>query len=175
MADWNETQKHEAEYWGNCLGMRAWGEFVKQEMYAREMGLWEAYGNGTGELVMGQRSVLDVGGGPVSMTLRCLNARYPTVVDPCDWPASVERRYRNYGIHFVRAPGEELDQHRHPPQDRGPTRPDGIRPCPETHQPDLPGHGRDPREDRRHEEHEEREEVIVPRSLEKEANAHEVT
>ena len=110
MADWNETQKHEAEYWGNCLGMRAWGEFVKQEMYAREMGLWEAYGNGTGELVMGQRSVLDVGGGPVSMTLRCLNARYPTVVDPCDWPASVERRYRNYGIHFVRAPGEELDQ-----------------------------------------------------------------
>ena len=91
MADWNETQKHEAEYWGNCLGMRAWGEFVKQEMYAREMGLWEAYGNGTGELVMGQRSVLDVGGGPVSMTLRCLNARYPTVVDPCEWPASVQR------------------------------------------------------------------------------------
>ena len=44
------------------------------------------------------------------MTLRCLNARYPTVVDPCDWPPSVKRRYRNYSIHFVRAPGEELDQ-----------------------------------------------------------------
>ena len=29
MADWNETQKHEAEYWGNCLGMRAWGEFCQ--------------------------------------------------------------------------------------------------------------------------------------------------
>ena len=110
MRDWNETQKHEAEYWGNCLGMRAWGEFCKQEMYGREMGLFKDYGTPGGELNMQGKSVLDVGGGPVSMTLRCLNVRYPTVVDPCQWPASVERRYRNYGIHFVRTPGEELDK-----------------------------------------------------------------
>lgn len=109
MSDWNETQKHEADYWGNCLGMRAWGEFVKQEMYGADMGLITDYGNGAGELQMGNRSVLDVGGGPVSMTLRCLNARYPTVVDPCEWPASVMRRYQNYGVHFVRAPAEELN------------------------------------------------------------------
>jgi hypothetical protein len=110
MTDWNEAQKQEADYWGNCLGMTAWGEFCKQEMYAREMGLWDAYGRGTGELHMGQRSVLDVGGGPVSMTLRCVNVRYPTVVDPCPWPASVAHRYVNYGVHFVRAVGEELDK-----------------------------------------------------------------
>ncbi len=107
---WTEVQRHEADYWGNCLGMRAWGEFVKQEMYGREMGLFDAYGNGDGELVMRGKSVLDVGGGPMSMTLRCWDASHLVVVDPCNWPASVERRYRNYGIQFIREAGEELDK-----------------------------------------------------------------
>lgn len=111
---WQEAQKHEADYWGNCLGMRAWGEFVKQEMYGREMGLFDAYGDGHGELNLQGRSVLDVGGGPVSMTLRCINAGELTVVDPCEWPASAHRRYRNYGIEFIRASGEDLDQCRLP-------------------------------------------------------------
>ena len=108
MADWNEVQKHEADYWGDCLGMRAWGEFVKQEMYAREMGLRKEYGTSVGELDMQGKSVLDIGGGPMSMTLRCINAGKLTVVDPCGWPASVHRRYRNYGIEFIRAAGEDL-------------------------------------------------------------------
>lgn len=106
--DWNETQKHEADYWGNCMGLRAWGEFAKQEMYAREMRLWDDFGD-NGELLMQGRSVLDVGGGPVSMTLRCVGATRLVVVDPCVWPASVHRRYQKYGIHFVRKPCEELD------------------------------------------------------------------
>jgi hypothetical protein len=59
---WAEAQKQEAEYWGNCLGMRAWGEFVKQEQYGREMGLFDEYGNGLGELEMRGKTVLDVGG-----------------------------------------------------------------------------------------------------------------
>jgi ubiquinone/menaquinone biosynthesis C-methylase UbiE len=46
----------------------------------------------------------------VSMTLRCINAGALVVVDPCEWPASVSRRYHNYGIEFIRAPGEELNQ-----------------------------------------------------------------
>ena len=50
--DWNETQKHEADYWGNCLGMTAWGEFCKQEMYGREMGVFSDYGMPDGELDM---------------------------------------------------------------------------------------------------------------------------
>ena len=33
-----------------------------------------------------------------------------TVVDPCQWPASVHRRYRNYDINFLRAAGEDLDK-----------------------------------------------------------------
>ena len=111
MSDWNEVQKHEAEYWGNCLGMRAWGEFVKQEMYGREMGLFAEYGTPHGELDMQGKSVLDVGGGPVSMTLRCIHAGTLTVVDPCPWPPSVYRRYKNYGIEFIQSAAEDLDQH----------------------------------------------------------------
>jgi 2-polyprenyl-3-methyl-5-hydroxy-6-metoxy-1,4-benzoquinol methylase len=110
VVDWENAQKHEAEYWGNCLGMRAWGEFVKGEMYGREMGLFDAYGVGnSGDLNMQRKSVLDIGGGPVSMTLRCVNAGKLVVVDPCEWPASVHRRYENYGIEFVRKPCEELN------------------------------------------------------------------
>jgi 2-polyprenyl-3-methyl-5-hydroxy-6-metoxy-1,4-benzoquinol methylase len=108
---WENAQKHEADYWGNCLGMTAWGEFCKQEMYGREMGVFAEYGDGHGELSMRKRSVLDVGGGPVSMTLRCIDAGPLVVVDRCEWPSSVRRRYRNYGITFVRAPGEDLGLH----------------------------------------------------------------
>jgi len=108
--DWNETQKHEADYWGNCLGMTAWGEFCKQEMYGREMGLFSDYGTPDGELDLQGKDVLDVGGGPVSMTLRCINAGQRIVADPCHWPASVLRRYDYYGIQFLRTAGEDLDQ-----------------------------------------------------------------
>ena len=106
--DWNETQKHEADYWGNCLGMTAWGEFCKQEMYGREMGLFSDYGTPDGELDLQGKDVLDVGGRPVSMTLRCINAGQRIVADPCQWPASVLRRYDYYGIQFLRIPAVRL-------------------------------------------------------------------
>ena len=88
--------------------MTAWGEFTKQEMYGREMGLFSEYGTPDGELDMQGKSVLDIGGGPVSMTLRRINAGTLTVADPCPWPPSVHRRYKNYGIEFIQARGEDL-------------------------------------------------------------------
>jgi 2-polyprenyl-3-methyl-5-hydroxy-6-metoxy-1,4-benzoquinol methylase len=105
---WTQAQEHEAEYWGNCLGMHVWNEFVKQEQYGREMGLFSEYGNGSGELEMQGKTVLDVGGGPVSMTLRCLNATKLVVVDPLKWLPSVLRRYHHYGIDLVRSAAENL-------------------------------------------------------------------
>ena len=120
MDKWTEAQKHEAEYWQNCLGMTAWGEFTKQEMYGREMGLFSEYGTPDGELDMQGKSVLDIGGGPVSMTLRCINAGILTVADPCPWPPSVHRRYKNYGIEFIQARGEDLlGQHFRVPEAKG--------------------------------------------------------
>jgi len=106
---WNTAQKHEAGYWGNCNGAVAWGEFVKHEMEAREMGLFSDYGDECAELKMQGKSVLDIGGGPVSMTLRCYDAGQLVVVDPCNYPSAVRRRYDRHGINFVRAAGEDLD------------------------------------------------------------------
>jgi hypothetical protein len=108
MTDWDAAQTDEKKYWGNCLGMTTWGEFVKQEMYGREMGLFDAYGNGQGELDMQHQSVLDIGGGPGFLTLPCINAGQLIVADPCIWPESVYRRYRKYGIEYSRSAGEEL-------------------------------------------------------------------
>jgi 2-polyprenyl-3-methyl-5-hydroxy-6-metoxy-1,4-benzoquinol methylase len=105
---WKDAQLHEGEYWGNCLNLRAWGEFVKQEQYGREMDLFADYGDVGGELDMQGKSVLDVGGGPVSMTLRCYNSPKLVVADPLEWPPSALRRYKNYGIKFVRVTGEDL-------------------------------------------------------------------
>jgi len=104
-----ETQHHEMEFWGNCLNLQTWHEFVKQEMYGREMQLIADYGV-AGEYDMRGRSVLDIGGGPVSMTLRCINSSKLVVADPIQWPDSALRRYRNYGIQFLKVPGEELSQ-----------------------------------------------------------------
>ena len=109
-ARWNTAQEHEAGYWGNCNSSVAWGEFVKHEMEAREMGLFSDYGDECGELKMQGKSVLDIGGGPVSMTLRCYDAGQLVVVDPCKWPSCVLRRYDRHGINFLRAAGEDLDK-----------------------------------------------------------------
>ncbi len=104
---WTDAQKHEAEFWGNCLNLQTWHEFVKQEMYSREMQLTADFGD-NGEFDMRNKSVLDIGGGPVSMTLRCFNASRLTVVDPITWPKAALRRYECYGIDFVRCAGEDL-------------------------------------------------------------------
>lgn len=104
---WKHAQTEELNYWGNCYNYRTWCEFSKGEMYAREIGLTAEYGV-EGELNMQGKSVIDIGGGPVSMTLRCFNSRQLTVVDPCNWPPSVQRRYDRYGIKLIKMPAESL-------------------------------------------------------------------
>ncbi len=104
---WVAAQQHEARFWGNCLNLNTWHEFIKQEMYGREMQLITDYGV-NGEYDMQGKSVLDIGGGPVSLTLRCFNSPRLIVADPMVWPDAVHRRYRMYGIEFVRCAGENL-------------------------------------------------------------------
>jgi 2-polyprenyl-3-methyl-5-hydroxy-6-metoxy-1,4-benzoquinol methylase len=107
---WSTAQEREAAYWGNCNSHVAYGEFLKQEVYGREMGVFAEYGTPELELDMRGKSVLDIGGGPVSMTLRAFNAGQLVVVDPCKWPDCVLRRYDRHGINFLRCSGEELDE-----------------------------------------------------------------
>jgi len=53
--------------------------------------------------------VLDVGGGPVSMLLRCENYSRAMVVDPCNYPQWVLDRYRGAGIELMQIQAEEMD------------------------------------------------------------------
>lgn len=109
-ARWQNAQDYEAGYWGSCNNLRTWEEYVKHEMVGREMGLFSDYGTPGLEFDMQEKSVLDIGGGPISMTLRCFNTGRIVVVDPCDYPAVVKRRYDRHGIQFLRCTGEELGQ-----------------------------------------------------------------
>jgi SAM-dependent methyltransferase len=97
----------EAAYWGDCYSEVAFGEVCKQRMYGREMGLFRDYGDEYGDLNLQGKSIIDIGGGPWSMLLRCYNATNKLVIDPIDWPPSVYRRYQAYGITVYQQGGEE--------------------------------------------------------------------
>jgi hypothetical protein len=53
------------------------------------------------------RSVVDIGGGPVSMLLKCVNGQR-TVLDPMTYPEWVGMRYKAAGIEVILGKAEEL-------------------------------------------------------------------
>lgn len=100
--------EHEASWWGDCSNTYA--EETKHISYASRMGLetivtveghWPAWN-------LAGKSVIDFGGGPVSMLLKCVNARVRTVIDPCPYPEWVRARYEAAGIALVRIRGEDV-------------------------------------------------------------------
>jgi 2-polyprenyl-3-methyl-5-hydroxy-6-metoxy-1,4-benzoquinol methylase len=103
------AQDFEREWWGQCLN--TWHEEEKQLVYASRMGLHARYDVAHPPTFdLEGADVIDVGGGPVSLLLKCIN-RGPlcTVVDPCPWPKWVRQRYAEAGIELVRGPAEKYD------------------------------------------------------------------
>lgn len=104
---WNEAQQFESSWWGNCVNTFA--EETKQITYAHRMGLhnisdgahWPYYN-------LEGKSVLDIGGGPTSILLKCHSGGRRTVVDPCSYPAWVRTRYDVAGIEYIVEAGEHL-------------------------------------------------------------------
>lgn len=104
---WEEDQVWEAGWWGSCVN--TFGEEAKQITYAHRMGLvnepragkWPVYD-------LGGKAVLDVGGGPVSMLLKCVNLGAVAVLDPCEYPTWVAARYAAAGISYLPFPAEHL-------------------------------------------------------------------
>lgn len=87
-----EAQEWEADWWGDCTN--TFGEEAKQITYAHRMGLVNEPRDGRWPVYdMAGASVLDLGGGPVSMLLKCVNLGKATVVDPCPYPEWVADRY----------------------------------------------------------------------------------
>lgn len=94
---WKDEQHWEMEWWGDCTN--TFGEESKQISYAYRMGLvnapigehWPAYD-------LEGKSVLDIGGGPVSLLLKCRNGGRRVVVDPGRYPSWTYDRYERAGI-----------------------------------------------------------------------------
>jgi 2-polyprenyl-3-methyl-5-hydroxy-6-metoxy-1,4-benzoquinol methylase len=109
MTEWQLAQEFERAWWSNCCN--SFSEETKQLTYAYKMGLaagasaghWPVYD-------LGGRRVLDIGGGPVSMLLKCVNyGAASTVIDPCAYPAWVGERYQSVGIGLWRVKAEDFD------------------------------------------------------------------
>jgi hypothetical protein len=96
----------EAAFWGNCANTL--GEEIKQLVYAKRMGLqfsgdWRSDFN----IDMRGATVVDIGGGPVSLLLKCINV-HGTVVDPLEYPRWVYARYAAVNINYIQMRGEDL-------------------------------------------------------------------
>jgi hypothetical protein len=105
---WEEHQSWESGWHGDCL-VTYWEE-TKQLEYAGKMGI-EA------EVILGKypfynfqaKRILDIGGGPISMLLKAKDKGDFTIVDPCDYPEWVMKRYTDNGITFLKQKAEDID------------------------------------------------------------------
>jgi hypothetical protein len=103
---WANAQEWETSWWGNCTN--TYGEEMKQLLYADRMGLKTFHdGKSPFNVDMKRAKVLDIGGGPTSLLLKCVNV-YGTVVDPMTMPAWVESRYDAASISLLRMKGENI-------------------------------------------------------------------
>lgn len=97
----------ENAWWGDCVN--TWHEEEKQFAAASRMGLrpnWAAAH--PPEYDLSGVSVIDIGGGPVSILLKCINKGRAVVADPGHWPDWVLGRYAAAKIEYWRQPGEEI-------------------------------------------------------------------
>jgi len=102
------AQDWEREWWGTC--QNTYGEETKQLLYADRMGL-ELFHDGKSpyNIDMKGASVLDIGGGPVSLLLKCVNVR-GIVLDPLPLPHWVKDRYALAGIDYHMIPAEDMNE-----------------------------------------------------------------
>lgn len=104
---WEEDQEFERGFWSDCAN--TFTEEIKQLSYGYKMGLtayanagkWPCYN-------LEGKHVLDIGGGPVSMLLKCENRGRCRVVDPCPYPTWIRLRYMEVGIEYYSGKGEDI-------------------------------------------------------------------
>lgn len=105
----SEIYSFEKGWWWDCLS--TYTEETKQFSYAEKMNLnlWN-FGPGPVHDLEG-KSVLDIGGGPVSLLLKTIHRGKCTVVDPILYPSWTIERYREGNINFIQSEGETFIDH----------------------------------------------------------------
>jgi FkbM family methyltransferase len=99
-------EEYERNWWGDCAS--TFYEEQKQLKYAELMGLKFEWDNAGPRIDLQGKSVLDIGGGPVSLLLKTKGRGTCVVVDPCDYPDWIKRRYLELDIQYDRRGGEDL-------------------------------------------------------------------
>ena len=94
----------EMSYWGDCCN--TFEEDIKHYTYARLMGLTQHRWS----FIVGNKSVLDIGGGPTSMLLKVSDLRRGRVYDPIAYPQWTIDRYNSKNIDVVVEYGENVDE-----------------------------------------------------------------
>lgn len=106
---WHTEQEEERLWWAGCTNTL--GEELKQMVYAEHMGLvWENVGGPGPVINMGTRSIVDIGGGPISLLLKVQTTGNRSVVEPCVYPSWTQKRYECAGIASYKLKGEEFAQ-----------------------------------------------------------------
>ena len=103
--------KFESDFWGSCCN--TFQEEQKQLVYAQLMGIkWVTGGPKLDEWGFDTKglSILDIGGGPVSMLLKGVGLESGTILDPLSFPNWVRQRYESKNIDLVTDKGENLDR-----------------------------------------------------------------
>lgn len=104
---WKDDQKWESDWWGNCTN--TYHEETKQLVYAKKIGLRARFDFGHYPVYsLKGISVLDIGGGPSSILLKCEDV-LGSVVDPCDYPQWIRDRYKEAGIAYHKETGETYE------------------------------------------------------------------
>jgi hypothetical protein len=102
-----KEQELELDWWGDCGN--TFHEEQKQLVYAQRMALVAEWTGGHPPAFdMGEKSIVDIGGGPVSLLLKT-RAKRRMVVDPCPYPQWVWSRYLACGIESAQQAGEEFE------------------------------------------------------------------
>jgi len=105
---WKLESEWEKDWHGGCFN--SYGEEEKQLLYFNRMG-FKAFHNGKSpyNFDLGGESVVDIGGGPYSILLKCVNYSNATIFEPCDYPQWVADRYALAGIEYLKQKGEDID------------------------------------------------------------------
>ena len=96
-----EDYKFEKEYWGDCCN--TFDEDQKHYVYGRMMGLQQEHYS----FKVNNKRILDIGGGPTSMLLKCKDLKEGKIIDPIQYPEWTTMRYLSKNINIEVIPGEE--------------------------------------------------------------------
>lgn len=106
--EWKECQKYERESWGNDIYITDDNvEVEKQNTYAKLMEI--VTDEHFDKIDLQNKSILDVGCGPVSLLLRCKNFKRAVGIEPLFYSEQVNEIYKKSNIELLQIPAENMD------------------------------------------------------------------